>query len=172
LEHALERDAEILAEVLGYGGSSDAHHITLPEPEGRGARLSMINALEDAGLEPEQVDYINAHGTSTPSGDTVEAKAIHAVFGDYAPQVAISSSKSIFGHLLGASGALESAVCVWALGDDICPPTINLDNVDPECGDLDFVPNEAQEREVNVVMNNSFGFGGHNVSLILSKFTG
>jgi 3-oxoacyl-[acyl-carrier-protein] synthase II len=172
LEHARERGAQILAEVIGYGGSSDAHHITLPEPEGRGARLSMVNALENAGIDPDDVDYINAHGTSTPSGDAVEAKAIHAVFGDYAPELAISSSKSIFGHLLGASGALESAVCVWALQDGICPPTINLDTVDPECGNLNFVPNEAQEREIEVAMSNSFGFGGHNVSLILRKFTG
>jgi 3-oxoacyl-[acyl-carrier-protein] synthase II len=172
LGHARERGAEILAEVIGYGGSSDAHHITLPEPEGRGARLSMVNALENAGVEPEHIDYINAHGTATPSGDTVEAKAIHAVFGDGASELAISSSKSIFGHLLGASGALESAVCIWALRDNVCPPTLNLDNLDPECAGLNFVPNEAQEREVNVVMNNSFGFGGHNVSLVLSKFNG
>lgn len=172
LEHAHARGAEILAEIVGYGGSSDAYHITLPEPEGRGARLAMANALADAGIEASAVDYINAHGTATPAGDAVEATAITAIFGEHSRSVAVSSSKSIFGHLLGASGALESAVCMWAMRDGVCPPTINLTNPDPECGDLNFVPNEAQEREINVVMNNSFGFGGHNVSLIFKKFDG
>jgi 3-oxoacyl-[acyl-carrier-protein] synthase II len=170
LEHAQARGARIYAEFGGYGASADAYHIAAPDEAGAGAVMSMARAIDDAGLAPSDVDYVNAHGTSTPSGDTVEAVAIHAVFGDHAPNLAISSSKSIFGHLLGASGALESAVCIWALQNNVCPPTINLDNVDPECGNLNFVPNEAQEREVNVVMNNSFGFGGHNVSLILRKF--
>jgi len=170
LERARRRGANILAEVAGYGASSDAYHITLPEPEGRGAARAMINAMADAGMEPTSIDYINAHGTSTPAGDDVEAKAVCAVFGDYAHKLAISSSKSVFGHLLGASGALESAVCIWAMRDNVCPPTINLEDPDPECCGLNFVPLQAQERELNAVLNNSFGFGGHNVSLLFRKF--
>jgi len=172
LEHARQRGAEILVELAGYGASSDAYHVTLPDPEGRGAALAMAHALEDAGLGPQDVDYINAHGTSTPAGDDVEAKAICAVFGDHAHKLAVSSSKSVFGHLLGASGALESAVCVWAMLDDVCPPTINLDDPDPECCGLNFVPHQAQQRRLNAVLCNSFGFGGHNVSLALRKFAG
>ncbi len=172
LEHATKRGAPILCELVGYGASSDSYHITLPEPEGKGAARAMCNALEDAQLTPEQVDYVNAHGTGTPAGDDVEAKAIVSVFGDYARKVAVSSSKSIFGHLLGASGALESAVCIWAMQDNVCPPTINLDDPDPECCGLDFVPHQAQERALDVVINNSFGFGGHNVSLIFRRFAG
>ncbi len=171
LEHARKRRAAILAELAGYGSSSDAFHITNPEPAGRGAVCAMRNALADAGLDPTQIDYINAHGTSTPAGDPVEVRAVRSVFGDHAEKVAISSSKSVFGHLLGASGALESAVCVWAMEDGVCPPTINLDNVDPECAGLNFVPNVAQERQINALLNNSFGFGGHNVSLVFRKFT-
>ncbi|MFO7857497.1 MAG: beta-ketoacyl-ACP synthase II [Ectothiorhodospiraceae bacterium] len=171
LERAGRRGANILAEVAGYGASSDAYHITLPEPDGRGAARAMRNALSDAGIEPEEVDYINAHGTGTPAGDDVEAKAILRLFGDYARELPVSSSKSIFGHLLGASGALESAVCMWAIQDNICPPTINLHEPDPECCGLNFVPNQAQERELNIVVNNSFGFGGHNVSLVLRRFS-
>ncbi len=172
LQHARQRGARILAEVLGYGASSDAYHITLPEPDGKGAAQAMLNALEDAGVAPEQVDYINAHGTGTPAGDDVEAKAIVSVFGDHAKELAVSSSKSMFGHMLGASGALESAVCIWAMQDDLCPPTINLEEPDPECCGLNFVPNEAQERPINVTLNNSFGFGGHNVTLAFGKFNG
>ncbi|MFO7955850.1 MAG: beta-ketoacyl-ACP synthase II [Candidatus Brocadiia bacterium] len=172
LEHARKRGAPILAEIVGYGASSDAYHITLPEPDGRGAARAMANALADAGIEPADVDYINAHGTGTPAGDDVEAKAVVSVFGDEADNLAISSTKSIFGHLLGASGALESAVCIWAMQDGAAPPTINLDDPDPECCGLNFVPHEAQEREIDVAVNNSFGFGGHNVSLVLRKFTG
>ncbi len=172
LEHARARGAEILAEVLGYGASSDAYHITLPEPDGKGAAQAMRNALADAGLSIEDVDYINAHGTGTPAGDDVEAKAIASVFGDYAHDLAISSSKSMFGHMLGASGALESAVCIWAMQHDVCPPTINFEEPDPECCGLNFVPNEAQERPVNVALNNSFGFGGHNVTLVFGQFDG
>ncbi len=171
LEHARRRGAGILAEVAGYGASSDAYHITLPEPDGRGAARAMRNALDDAAIEPQEVDYINAHGTGTPAGDDVEAKAILNVFGDHAREMPVSSSKSIFGHLLGASGALESAVCMWAIEDNVCPPTINLHDPDPECCGLNFVPNQAQERELNTVVNNSFGFGGHNVSLVLRRFT-
>ena len=172
LEHARRRGAPILAEIVGYGASSDAYHITLPEPEGKGAARAMTNAMADAGLAPTDIDYINAHGTSTPAGDDVEAKAICAVFGDHAHKLAVSSSKSVFGHLLGASGALESAVCIWAMQDNVCPPTINLEDPDPECCGLNFVPLHAQERKLNAVLNNSFGFGGHNVSLIFRKFAG
>jgi 3-oxoacyl-[acyl-carrier-protein] synthase II len=172
LEHARARGANILAEVAGYGASSDAYHITLPEPEGRGAARAMVNAMADAGVDPDDIDYINAHGTSTPAGDDVEAKAVCAVFGDHARKLAVSSSKSVFGHLLGASGALESAVCIWAMQENVCPPTINLETPDPECCGLNFVPNQAQERELNTVLNNSFGFGGHNVSLLFRKFRG
>jgi 3-oxoacyl-[acyl-carrier-protein] synthase II len=173
LEHAQARGAEILVEFAGYGCSSDAYHLTLPDPEGGGAARAMRNALGDAGLAPEEIDYINAHGTSTPAGDDVEAKAIVSVFGDYALNgLAVSSSKSVFGHLLGASGALESAVCIWAMRDGLCPPTINLDDPDPECCGLNFVPHQAQEKDIRAVLNNSFGFGGHNVSLVFRKFEG
>jgi len=172
LEHARKRGAPILAEIIGYGSSSDAYHITLPEPDGTGAARAMRSALADAEMPPERIDYINAHGTGTPAGDDVEAKAICATFGEHAMKLAVSSSKSVFGHLLGASGALESAVCMWALAANVCPPTINLDDPDPECCGLNLVPNEAQERELHTVMSNSFGFGGHNVSLIFREFEG
>jgi len=172
LEHAQRRGARILVEVAGYGATSDAYHVTLPDPDGKGAARAMANALADAGLKAEDIDYINAHGTGTPAGDDVEARAICAVFGDHAKKLAVSSSKSVFGHLLGASGALESAVCIWAMLDNVCPPTINLDDPDPECCGLNFVPHKPQERELNAVVNNSFGFGGHNVSLVFRKFTG
>jgi len=172
LDHARKRGAEILAELAGYGASSDAYHVTLPDPEGRGAVLAMRNSLRDAGLAPEDVDYINAHGTGTRAGDDIEARAVCAIFGEHAGKLAISSSKSVFGHLLGASGALESAVCLWAMRDGVCPPTINLDDPDPACCGLNFVPNQPQERRIDVVLNNSFGFGGHNVSLAFRRFTG
>jgi 3-oxoacyl-[acyl-carrier-protein] synthase II len=172
LEHAQKRGAEILAEAKGYGGSSDSYHMTLPCPEGTGARAAMKNALQDAEMNPEDISYINAHGTGTPAGDDIEAQAIAEVFGKETKNLAVSSSKSIFGHMLGASGAFESAVCLWALRDNVCPPTINLDEIDPQCGELNFVPHTAQERPVSAVMNNSFGFGGHNVSLIFSEFNG
>jgi 3-oxoacyl-[acyl-carrier-protein] synthase II len=172
LDHARRRGASILAEVGGYGSSSDAYHITLPDPDGKGAARAMRDALADAGLNPTDVDYINAHGTGTPAGDDVEAKAICAVFGEHAWKLAVSSSKSVFGHLLGASGALESAVCIWAMLDNVCPPTINLDDPDPECCGLNFVPHKLQERQLRAVANNSFGFGGHNVCLVFRKFTG
>jgi 3-oxoacyl-[acyl-carrier-protein] synthase II len=173
LDHARARGAEILGEVAGYGSSSDAYHLTLPDPEGGGAARAMRNALKDAALEPEAIDYINAHGTSTPAGDDVEAKAVISVFGDHARNgLAVSSSKSVFGHLLGASGALESAVCIWAMLDGVCPPTMNLEDPDPECCGLDFVPNEARDMDIRALLNNSFGFGGHNVSLVFRKFEG
>ncbi len=170
LERAKQRGAPILAEVAGYGSSSDAFHMTLPEQKGKGAVLAMRNVLADAGMRPEEISYINAHGTGTPAGDDIEAKAICEMFGEHARKLATSSSKSIFGHLLGASGAVESVVCVWAIQDDICPPTINLDEVDPECSGLNLVPHVSQRRPVNAVMNNSFGFGGHNVGLIFKKY--
>jgi len=170
LEHAVGRGAEIFAEVVGYGGSSDAFHMTLPCEEGTGAQKAMERALQDSCLNLEDISYINAHGTSTPAGDDIEACAIERVFGDHARNIAVSSSKSMFGHLLGASGALESIVSIKAMADDLCPPTINLDNPDPACGNLNFVPHSAQERSVKAVMNNSFGFGGHNVSLVFKKF--
>ncbi len=170
LDFARARGAEILGEVVGYGASSDASHITLPDPEGKGAAEAMRNALEDAEMAPEEIDYINAHGTGTPAGDDIECKAIMDVFGEHADQLPASSSKSMFGHLLGASGAVEGAICLDAIRENICPPTINLDELDPECGDLDLVPHEAEERPVRAVMNNSFGFGGHNVSLIFGQF--
>ena len=172
LEHARSRGAEILAELVGYGGSSDAYHMTLPCQNGNGARQAMHASLADAAMNPEDIDYINAHGTGTPAGDDIEAQAVAGVFADHAPKLAVSSSKSIFGHLLGASGALESIICVWAIQHGVAPPTINLDEVDPDCGDLNFVPHQAQERNIDAVMNNSFGFGGHNVGLIFTKFTG
>jgi 3-oxoacyl-[acyl-carrier-protein] synthase II len=170
LEHAKARGASILAEIVGYGASTDAFHITLPETEGKGAAAAMRNALADAGLRPEDISYINAHGTATPAGDDIEAKAICSVFGDHAFKLAVSSSKSMLGHLLGASGALESAVCIWAIQKQVCPPTINLDEPDPECCGLNFVPHVSQPREVRAAMNNSFGFGGHNVALIFKEF--
>ena len=170
LEVATARGAPILAELVGYGASSDASHMTLPDPEGKGAARAMRNSLDDAGMQPQDISYINAHGTGTPAGDDIEAKAICQVFGDYAREVPVSSSKSMFGHLLGASGALESAVCIWALQDNICPPTINLDEPDPECCGLNFVPHHSQKRPLNAVMNNSFGFGGHNVALIFKQY--
>jgi len=170
LECAKKRGAEVLAELTGYGLSSDASHMTLPQPQGLGASAAMHNALQDAGIGPERVSYINAHGTATPAGDDVEAKAVCRVFGEHAHKVPVSSSKSIFGHLLGASGALESAICIWALLDGIVPPTINLDEPDPECCGLDFVPHHSRQVPLEVVINNSFGFGGHNACLVFRKF--
>ncbi|MFW6044143.1 MAG: beta-ketoacyl-ACP synthase II [Planctomycetota bacterium] len=170
LEHARKRNAPIIGEIVGYGASSDAYHMTLPCEDGNGAQQAMRNALSDAQMDPQDIQYINAHGTGTPAGDDIEAQAIARVFDDHAEELAVSSSKSIFGHLLGASGALESAVCLWAMQDGICPPTINLDNIDTSCGELNFVPHSSQERELKAVMNNSFGFGGHNVSLIFRRF--
>ena len=167
-DHALARGAKIYAEIVGYGMSADAYHITAPHPEGRGAKASMKMALRTAGLEPEAIDYINAHGTSTPIGDPMEVAAIRGVFGDHADKLLVSSSKSMHGHTLGAAGAIESLVCLLAMRDGEIPPTINLEDPDPAC-DLDFVPNVKREARLDTVLNNSFGFGGHNVSLIFRR---
>ncbi|TRY25475.1 beta-ketoacyl-ACP synthase II [Brevibacillus sp. LEMMJ03] len=167
LEHAKNRGATILAEVIGYGMSADAYHITAPSPEGQ-ARC-MKNALRDAGIEPTEVDYINAHGTSTGQGDISETQAIKSVFGDHAYKLAVSSTKSMTGHMLGATGGVEAIASAFALRDQILPPTINLENPDPEC-DLDYVPNQARKADVNVAMSNSFGFGGHNATIVLKRF--
>jgi 3-oxoacyl-[acyl-carrier-protein] synthase II len=165
LEHAKARGARIYGEILGYGATADAGHITQPDAEGAGAGRSMKSALRDAKLNPDQVDYINAHGTSTPLGDKAETLAIKTVFGEHARRVSISSTKSQLGHLLGASGGVELVICMKALTHSICPPTINYTTPDPAC-DLDYTPNTPRERRLRVVMSNSFGFGGHNASII------
>ncbi|SUA95291.1 3-oxoacyl-(acyl-carrier-protein) synthase 2 [Paenibacillus thiaminolyticus] len=167
LEHALERGARIYAEVTGYGMSADAHHITEPDPEG--PALCMTRAIQDAGFQPEQIDYINAHGTSTPVGDRSETRAIKAALGDHARNVAISSTKSMTGHLLGAAGGVEAVICALTLQNGMIPPTINLENQDPEC-DLDYVPNVPRKADVRTAMSNSFGFGGHNATVVLTKY--
>lgn len=167
-EHAVERGAEIYGEVLGYGMSADGYHITLPRPGGAGASRAMLAALQDAGMQPSELDYINAHGTSTPANDKTETAAIKTTFGDHAYTVPISSTKSMTGHLLGAAGAIESLTCLLAIRDGILPPTINYATPDPEC-DLDYVPNTARSVDIRTAMTNSFGFGGHNVSLIFGK---
>jgi 3-oxoacyl-[acyl-carrier-protein] synthase II len=165
LEHAKARGAKIYAEVLGYGASADGGHITQPDAEGTGAARAMSGALRDAKLNPDAIDYINAHGTSTPLGDKAETIAVKTVFGDYAYKVSISSTKSQLGHLLGASGGVEMVICMKALAENVCPPTINYTTPDPAC-DLDYTPNEPRQRPLKVVMSNSFGFGGHNASII------
>ena len=171
LTRAKKRGARIYAEITGYGASSDAHHLTQPAPNGEGAQRSMRMALDDAHVNPDQVDYVNAHGTSTPVGDVEESKAVEAVFGDHArsKKLWVSSTKSMTGHLLGAAGALESAVCALSIHEGKVPPTINLDDPDPSCN-LDYVPHEARDRKLRHVVNNSFGFGGTNCSLVLSRF--
>ncbi len=169
LEHAQARGATIYGELLGYGSSSDAYHISMPLEEGQGAAASMQAALDDAGLEYTAVDYINAHGTSTPLNDKAETAAIKTVFGERAYQIPISSTKSMHGHMLGATGALEAIIGVHAAAENIAPPTINYTTPDPAC-DLDYVPNHARGTEINVVMSNSFGLGGHNATLILGGF--
>jgi 3-oxoacyl-[acyl-carrier-protein] synthase II len=169
LEHAKARGARIYAELLGYGNTADAHHLTAPSPGGEGAARCMKMALRCAGLNPEDISYINAHGTSTPQGDIAETQAIKAVFGQHAKKLAVSSTKGATGHMLGAAGAVEMALCVKAIECDIVPPTINLENPDPEC-DLDYVPLVARETKVNAIVNNSFGFGGHNASIVARKF--
>lgn len=167
LEHALGRGARIYAEVAGYGMSADAHHITEPDPEG--PALCMTRAIQDSGFQPEQIDYINAHGTSTPVGDKSETRAIKAALGDHARNVAISSTKSMTGHLLGAAGGVEAVICALTLQHGMIPPTINLENQDPEC-DLDYVPNVPRQADVRTAMSNSFGFGGHNATVVLTKY--
>ena len=168
LEHAQARGARIYAELVGFGMSEDAFHMTSPVENGAGAAAAMRNALKDAGLNPEQVDYINAHGTSTSAGDVAESLAIEQVFGDHATKLAVSSTKSMTGHLLGAAGGVEAIFSVLAIRDQIVPPTINLDNVDPQCR-LDYVPHTAREQRVDVVVSNSFGFGGTNASLVFRR---
>ena len=168
LEHARKRHAKIYCEVAGYGITGDAYHMSAPAPEGEGAARSMKMALGHAKLNPEQIDYINAHGTSTPVGDKCETQAIKKVFGEHAKKMAISSTKSMTGHLLGAAGAVETAVCALAIRDGIVPPTINYENPDPDC-DLDYVPNKARPMKVEVCLNNSLGFGGHNATIIVRR---
>jgi len=165
-EHAKKRNAKIYAEVLGFGMSSDAFHMTAPPEDGRGAALSMTNALNDAEIDVGTIDYINAHGTSTPLGDLAETRALKKVFGSSVP--AVSSTKSMTGHTLGAAGAIESIFCIQAINHNIAPPTINLHNQDPEC-DLDYTPNIARDMEINIAMNNSFGFGGTNSTLVFKQ---
>jgi len=172
LEVALRRDAPILAEIVGYGMSGDAYHITAPCEDGDGAVRVMQNAMRDAGIDPSEVDYINAHGTSTPVGDKVEALAIKRCFGEHASRLAVSSTKSMTGHLLGAAGGLEAGLTVLAIRDQIAPPTINYEFPDPECDGLDFVPNQARRMEIRYALTNSFGFGGTNGCLIFKKFEG
>ena len=171
LEHAQKRNARILAEIVGYGMSGDAYHITQPAENGDGAYRVMKAALKDAKLTPEQISYVNAHGTSTPIGDVIETRALKRVFGDYAKKVAVSSTKSMTGHLLGGAGGLEAGISVLALHDQVLPPTINLEKPDPEC-DLDYIPNVARKADVEYALSNSFGFGGTNAALIFKRWSG
>ena len=170
-EHAKARGAAILGEVAGYGSTADAFRLTDSHDQGRGAVAAMREAIEDAGLNPEDVDYINAHGTSTPSNDSIETLAIKRVFDDRARRIPISSTKSMTGHLVSAGGAVEAIASLLVIRDGVVPPTINLDAPDPEC-DLDYVPNQAREQRVDVVLSNSFGFGGQNTSLVFRRFAG
>lgn len=167
-EHAKRRGATIYAELIGFGMSGDAYHMTLPSDDGDGARRCMVNALRDARINREDVDYVNAHGTSTPAGDRAESDAVKAAFGDHAYQLAMSSTKSMTGHLLGAAGGVEAIFSVLSIRDQVAPPTINLDNPDPEC-DLNYVPHTSQERNIRVAVSNSFGFGGTNGTVIFRK---
>jgi 3-oxoacyl-[acyl-carrier-protein] synthase II len=171
LEHAKARGAKIYCELTGYGLSADAHHMTAPPPDGEGAVRAMRMALNHAKTAPEQVDYVNAHATSTGLGDICETRAIKTVFGDQARTVSISATKSMTGHLLGGAGAVETAACALAIRDSVIPPTINLENPDPEC-DLDYTPNVAKQKKVRVAVNNSFGFGGHNATLVIAEYNG
>jgi len=169
MERAKKRGAKIWAEIAGFGMSCDAYHITQPVEDGRGIKVAMKKALEDAQVNPDEVNYINAHGTSTPLNDKVETKAIKSLFGKQAYNIPVSSTKSMTGHLLGATGGVEAIVCILAIQQKIVPPTINYEFPDPEC-DLDYVPNEAREAEVNIAISNSMGFGGHNATLVVRKF--
>ncbi len=171
LEHAIDRGATILAEIIGYGATSDAFHVTQPLEDGSGAARAIQIALKKAGLKPEDIDYINAHGTSTQLNDAMETRAIKTVFGDYAYKVPISSTKSMTGHMIGCAGAIEPSICIYTMLNGIIPPTINYEFPDPDC-DLDYVPNQARPATVDIALTNSFGFGGHNSVLILKKFTG
>src|SRR5438046_6056440 len=169
LEHAKARGARIYCELLGYGNTADASHMTAPSPEGEGAARCMEMALRSARLNAADISYINAHGTSTPQGDLCETQAIKTIFGEHARKLAVSSTKGATGHMLGAAGAVEMAICAKAIQENVVPPTINLDHPDPQC-DLDYVPNKAREMTVNAALNNSFGFGGHNATLVVKKF--
>ncbi|MBV9463461.1 MAG: beta-ketoacyl-ACP synthase II [Verrucomicrobiae bacterium] len=171
LEHAKKRGAKIYCELAGYGLSADAHHMSAPDPEGRGAARSMRMALNSAGIAPAQIDYINAHGTSTPQGDICETQAVKTVFGEHAKKLMVSSTKSMTGHLLGAAGAVEAIICAKVLQTGAVPPTINLDHPDPQC-DLDYVPHQARQADVKWIASNSFGFGGHNATLVARKWEG
>ncbi len=169
LDHAQKRGAMIYGEVVGYGSTADAYHITAPSPEAEGAAQAILEAINDAGIIPEQIGYINAHGTSTPLNDKLETLAIKKVFGEYASKVPISSTKSMTGHLLGAAGAVESVVCLMALREGVLPPTIGYQKADPEC-DLDYIPNESRNVAIDYALTNSLGFGGHNVSLVFKRW--
>ncbi|MBE7030876.1 MAG: beta-ketoacyl-[acyl-carrier-protein] synthase II [Ruminococcaceae bacterium] len=169
LEHAKKRGATIYAEVVGYGATDDAHHITAPAPDGEGGARAMAQAIADAGLSPEDVDYVNAHGTSTPYNDKFETRAIKTVFGDHAYKLKVSSTKSMTGHMLGAAGGVEAIVCAMSISDSFIPATIHYETSDPEC-DLDYVPNRGMEAPVNVAISNSLGFGGHNATIVLKKY--
>ncbi|MEK7686107.1 MAG: beta-ketoacyl-ACP synthase II [Verrucomicrobiota bacterium] len=171
LAHAQARGARIYCELVGYGNTADANHITAPAPEGEGAARCMRMALRSARLNPEEISYINAHGTATPQGDICETQAVKTVFGEHARKLAVSSTKGATGHMLGAAGAVEMAICAKAIQTNIVPPTINYEHPDPEC-DLDYVPNTAREMPVHAVLNNSFGFGGHNATVVARKFAG
>ncbi|MBA7473619.1 3-oxoacyl-[acyl-carrier-protein] synthase 2 [subsurface metagenome] len=169
LEHALSRGVTIRAELIGYGATNDAYHITAPSPDGQSAARAMSNALADGGVKPKEVDYINAHGTSTPLNDKVETLAVKKVFGDYAYKIPISSNKSMIGHLLGAAGVVELIATILSMEKEMLPPTINYEFPDPEC-DLDYVPNKARPKKINVALSNSLGFGGHNATLVVRKY--
>jgi 3-oxoacyl-[acyl-carrier-protein] synthase II len=169
LEHALKRGARIYAEIVGYGMTGDAYHITAPAPGGEGGARAMKLALQDAGLKPEDIDYINAHGTSTPYNDKFETAAIKTVFGEHAYRVAVSSTKSMTGHLLGAAGGVEAIFTILSIKNDVIPPTINLETKDPDC-DLDYVPHESRKQNVRAAISNSFGFGGHNATIVFQKY--
>ena len=171
LEHAKRRGANILAELVGFGMSGDAHHITAPPEDGAGARLAMTNALADAKMNPSDVQYLNAHATSTPLGDKAETLAIKGAFGDHAYKMAVSSTKSMTGHLLGAAGVVEAIFSILAIREGVAPPTINYVTPDPDC-DLDFVPNAARKMKIDVAMSNSFGFGGTNGTLVFRRSEG
>jgi 3-oxoacyl-[acyl-carrier-protein] synthase II len=171
LEHALARGARIYSEIVGYGATGDAYHLTAPAPEGEGAQRAMRRAMKDAGLALDEVQYINAHGTSTPANDLNETAAIKAVFGEHAAGINVSSTKSATGHMLGAAGAVEAVISTLAINTGLIPPTINYETPDPDC-DLNYTPNTAATREVTAVLSNSFGFGGHNTTLAIRRYAG